>query len=476
MLLFFVAIVFYLLKVHLDSERFLGKLQTAGVAVPKHYPLVGTVPMSVAVNALDGGMMYLKQTAKRFRNRPYAAPLLGRDCMVIFTNPRHCLDINRRSEDFVRGWGFQHDAPVLGATKELLFSNEGPAWKQQRSTANPHFKPSVLRDQFPSVIDSCKLVETRMDQYVKSGEVVDFKTLCAEVTLRVILRHAFGKVDEPLVKELSEFFAVHLSPEFTLRCMGAKYVPLPNRIPYFKSRGRMLEQVKKSIKDAVPGSYLAMQEGDDDMEGKVADALGIVFAGHDTTSNSLAWAIYFLSQSEKANQRLQAELREIMGDRSIDEMTLEDVKNAPFLQACVNETLRLRSPAPGHVGDVVSPEGAEVDGILLPQGSVCFSFFSAYYLDEDYFDNAESFDPDRWLDGRVKAKAESIGMSVSEFFNPFLPGKHTCIGRVLAELEARVVLARWALKYQIEHKGKEEPKLILSVAMSIDKLPVIIKQ
>merc|ERR1711916_30046 len=143
------------------------------------------------------------------------------------TNPRHCLDINRRSEDFVRGWGFQHDAPVLGATKELLFSNEGPAWKQQRSTANPHFKPSVLRDQFPSVIDSCKLVETRMDQYVKSGEVVDFKTLCAEVTLRVILRHAFGKVDEPLVKELSEFFAVHLSPEFTLRCMGAKYVPLP---------------------------------------------------------------------------------------------------------------------------------------------------------------------------------------------------------------------------------------------------------
>jgi cytochrome P450 len=192
----------------------------------------------------------------------------------------------------------------------------------------------------------------------------------------------------------------------------------------------------------------------------VADAMGMIFAGFDTTSNTLAWSLYFLSFNPEARKKLIAEIDGILDDgKSIDDLSSNDIKEAHFLKACVNETLRLRSPAPGHVGDVID-EGTEVDGIKLPKGAVCFTNFSCYYLDELYFDHPDRFDPDRWIDGRVQATAgagffcnfciiylllfqlDSLNMSVNELFNPFLPGKHTCIGRVLAELEARVVLAR----------------------------------
>jgi cytochrome P450 len=88
---------------------------------------------------------------------------------------------------------------------------------------------------------------------------------------------------------------------------------------------------------------------------------------------------------------------------------------------------------------------------------------ACYFRDPKYFDNGNNFDPFRWLDGRVDATCAKIGMSLTEFFTPFHTNQHVCLGKQLAELEARVIVARWVIKYDITFVGKVPPKQMVCV-------------
>lgn len=97
------------------------------------------------------------------------------------------------------------------------------------------------------------------------------------------------------------------------------------------------------------------------------------------------------------------------------------------------------------------------------------------YGSERYFDNADTYDPDRWLDGRVAATAAREGLALNEFFAPFLVGNHVCLGRQLAEVEARTIVARWLWRFDIAYAGQAPPRTLFSLAHTINALPVTIR-
>ena len=80
-----------------------------------------------------------------------------------------------------------------------------------------------------------------------------------------------------------------------------------------------------------------------DREALRNEAAVIFMAGHETTANSLAWTWFLLSQAPEVEERLHAELAEVLGGRL---PTLDDVPRLIYTRAVFEEAIRLYPPVP----------------------------------------------------------------------------------------------------------------------------------
>ncbi len=467
-----VALATYLSFVAFRTWRLVRHLQSKGYVCTEWLPLVGCVPYGVKVNAIDGFCAFFSQQAKRFGYAPYIAPLLGSDMFLVVTEPRVCIEILRRSNELRRGRGFALDSPVMGLKHDVLFANSGRSWQEQRTRANPFFRPSAMRGLFDSIVGSSRLGEALLSDYAASREVRDVREDSACATMRVICGHIFGHVLLPEHESvLIEFFLRQMPGEFQLRATGLKWLPLPSRLTFFRVRAAVLKAVGAEIRRAEAGTFAELLSGETEDQ-KLADVMGMLFAGFETTSSTVSWALYFVSSQPDAKKAILEEIERALANRDIDELTPDDIRVCPLLLAAFSEALRLRPPAPGHPCDAA--HDLELDGgrYFIPKDTTVYPFYSCFFVSEEYFDKPDQFDMMRWIDGRAEKAASKAGLSLSEFFTPFLAGQHVCIGRQLAEMEAQILLARWLSKFDFDFAGSRPPQHVLSVAFAPDSMPM----
>ncbi|KAK0466888.1 cytochrome P450 monooxygenase [Desarmillaria tabescens] len=153
-----------------------------------------------------------------------------------------------------------------------------------------------------------------------------------------------------------------------------------------------------------------------------AEALTLLIAGSDTTANSTCAIVYHLARTQSVQEKLQKELDEHLGS---DVAIAEQAKNLPYLQAVINEGLRLY-PAVAMGLPRVAPEGGMmILGNYFPAGTIVSVPTYTIHRDPAVFgDDVEEFRPERWF--------ERDSASMSKAFNPFSVGPRACIGRNLA--------------------------------------------
>ncbi|KAI2782496.1 cytochrome P450 [Daldinia loculata] len=155
-----------------------------------------------------------------------------------------------------------------------------------------------------------------------------------------------------------------------------------------------------------------------------------VFAGSDTTSNSLRAIFYLLLKNPETYNRLREEVesKKQAGELS-NPVAFKEAETCSYLQAVMYEAIRLY-PAIGDLLDRNVPEGGMmIDEHYVPAGTVVGT--SAWVLhrsQEIWGSDAEEFRPERWLD------KENEG-TLKRFFFSFGGGSRTCIGRHISWLE-----------------------------------------
>src|SRR3712207_3354971 len=96
------------------------------------------------------------------------------------------------------------------------------------------------------------------------------------------------------------------------------------------------------------------------------EVITLFLAGHETTANALAWALYLLATHPEAEERLREELGEVLGaGRGVP--TLEDLPGLAYTKMVVDETLRLYPPA--WITNRQAIEEDEVLGHRIPAGA-----------------------------------------------------------------------------------------------------------
>ncbi|KAL1305798.1 hypothetical protein AAFC00_003961 [Neodothiora populina] len=178
----------------------------------------------------------------------------------------------------------------------------------------------------------------------------------------------------------------------------------------------------------------------------VSNAANLLAAGTDTTSIVLSTATFMMLTRPEESSKLKAEVRERF--TSSDEITVDAASQLPYLNAFITEAMRHKPPVPAGFVRKVPLGGAEISGYHIPgncDASVSVSQYAAYHSARN-FALPNSFIPERWIEGADSRFASDNKAT----FQPFSFGPRNCIGKNLAWMEMRMLLAKMVVNFDFE--------------------------
>lgn len=151
------------------------------------------------------------------------------------------------------------------------------------------------------------------------------------------------------------------------------------------------------------------------------------------------------------------------------EITVDELARLPYLNACIEEGLRIYPPTPASLPRRVPQEGAFIAGKWIPGDvSVAISQWATNRHTVNFRDSA-SFIPERFL-GDPKYASDNFAA-----FQPFSTGPRNCIGKNLAYHEIRLLLTMtlWNFDLSLEAESKEWSNQRLFIFW--EKKPLMVK-
>jgi benzoate 4-monooxygenase len=191
-----------------------------------------------------------------------------------------------------------------------------------------------------------------------------------------------------------------------------------------------------------------LQEGRDEkgeplgVEELTAEALTQLIAGSDTTSNTSCALLFYVAKTPGVLQKLQAELDAAIPDDA-NVPTYEMVRNLPYLEAVINETMRMHSTSGIGLPRQIpyDSQGVTLRGYYFPPGTVLsVPTWTIHHSKEIWGPDADEFRPERWENTTARQK---------NAFIPFSYGPRACVGRNVAEMEMKMIAASWARRYDV---------------------------
>ncbi len=334
-----------------------------------------------------------------------------------------------------------------------LFHVNGDEHRRHRRLLQPAFHKTRI-DAYRD--DMVKLVSRTLDEWRGSvGENRDVHEDMTELTLRIATKTLFGEdageKGVALSRMMQQWLVTMFSPAMMLRLdlPGSAYhrwLDLTQKID--EGTVAILREKQRSVaasKDgAIAPDMLSMLIAARDEDGSALDDdelighTGVIFgAGHETSTNALAWTLFLLAQYPDVANELTAELKDTLKG---DAPTVEQLASGklPMLEAVVKESMRVLPPVPFHPR--VTHSDTELGGYLLPAHTELFLSIFHMHHDPSIFENPDRFAPERWS----KIKPTTFE------YNPFSAGPRMCIGASFAMMEIKLVLAMLLQSFRLE--------------------------
>jgi cytochrome P450 len=365
-----------------------------------------------------------------------------------------------------------------------LLSAEGEQWRLQRRVIAPIFARKTVMDFTPAMMGAA---EALVDRWAGLGDhaTIDVAAEMARVTLdvveRTIFSDGFGSDAEDIRLAMATYFNTigKISP---LDILGAPdFIPRFSRLRVHSTLKFFEAAVDKVISarrqflaeqpDRAPNDLLThlLEARDADTDHGMSESevrsniLTFIAAGHETTANTLSWAMFLLSQSEEWRERVGVEV-----DRELADPVPGIADRLVETRAVIEETIRLYPPIAAM--SRVALDDDDLSGERVRRGSLIV--ISPYVLHRHrlLWQRPDAFDPRRFL---APARA-----TIDRFaYLPFGAGPRKCIGSTFALQEATLVLAAIMKRFSFQLKPAHAVWPTLRVTLRpANGLPMIISR
>lgn len=350
---------------------------------------------------------------------------------------------------------FSKDTRILGFIKQVsgenIFTGEGEFWLKRRRLMQPMFHRQVIAS-FGEVMTQTA-DELLAEWESKPNRTIQIDREMMRVTLKIVGRALFSVDLTGETAALGDSFAI-ANEDLMFRAQHLfyppRFVPTPRNRRANAARETTAQIILKLIRERMASGQdkgdllsllMAMRdtetgEGLDEQE-LYRETLVMLFAGHETTSNALTWAWYFLSQNLDVETKLHAELDAVLNGRA---PTIDDVPNLVYTRRVLDETMRLAPPA--WITARISLQADTLGEYALPARSTVLISPYTLHRHPRYWKNPEAFEPERFAPENAEQRPRFT-------YIPFGGGPRLCIGQPFALTEATLLLAAIAQRYTL---------------------------
>ena len=376
---------------------------------------------------------------------------MGPKTLYLVSHPehiRHVLVVNR--DNYCKGFGHEKLKALVGLG---LLTSEGTLWQHQRRLIQPTFTAAGVGRFAYGITESTSTMIDRWGIRAAGDATVEISSEMLRLAMHIIGKTMFS-VD---VEQDADRIAHALDYAFSfIIARTLNVVDMPLFVPTPANRrfhhalhildtfvyGMINE--RRRLGDHKPdllSTLLQARDTDSGMgmsEQQLRDeVLTIFFAGHEATSLALTWTWYILSQNPEVERRLWGELDVVLGGRMPD---IDDLPRLSYTRMVIEEAMRLYPPVPVFIREAVHDD--EIAGYRVPAGSLVLVCQYIAHRHPTFWDNPGVCDPERFNPDR------SAGRPRFAYF-PFGGGQRTCIGSNMAMLEAQLIVAAVAQRYQL---------------------------
>jgi cytochrome P450 len=351
-----------------------------------------------------------------------------------------------RHRDFVKSPGVRLLRPLLG---DGLLLSESDTWLRQRRLIQPAFH----RQRVAAYGEVMTRLAQRHVSGWKNGDVVNAHAEMMALTQAIVAKTLFdadvsGDAHDAIqaAKVLAEDFGARLrsfrlipywlptprnlrSRRAVRRLDAVVHRIIAERQRTQEDRGDLLSMLVHA-QDADDGSRMTAQQVRDEV-------MTIFMAGHETTAVALSWTWYLLAQHPDVDARLAAELWQSLAGRP---PAVADLPRLKYVEMIVTEAMRLYPPAYGLGRQAV--RATELAGRAIARDDIVIVPTWVVHRDRRWFEEPETFRPERW-EGDLAQRLPRYA------YFPFGGGPRQCIGNGFAMMEAILLVATIAQRFQL---------------------------
>ncbi|PIN01288.1 Cytochrome P450 CYP4/CYP19/CYP26 subfamily [Handroanthus impetiginosus] len=358
-----------------------------------------------------------------------------------------------------------------------IFNVDGEMWSIQRKLASHEFCTKSLREFVVKVLED--EVENRLvpilENAAENGSVLDMQEVLRRFAFDTICKVSLGM--DPFCLDLSQ-----PPPPLAAAFDSASQISaMRGAAPIFavwKLKRALNVGLEKDLKDEVKLVHGCVDEmiktkkemmgknngGEGDLLSRFLEAgldnemvrdmvISFLMAGRDTTSAAVTWLFWLLTGHRRIEKQVVDEILAVNNDGG--KLGFEDLKEMNFIKACLCESVRLYPPV---VWD--SKHAAKDD--ILPDGTpvyrgnrVTYFQYGMGRMEALWGKDRLEFRPDRWLDENGMVKM------VSPYkFPVFQAGPRVCLGKEMAFIQMKYVVASVLRRFELEPVRSEQPVFV----------------
>ncbi|XP_039258051.2 cytochrome P450 2U1-like isoform X2 [Styela clava] len=336
--------------------------------------------------------------------------------------------------------------PGITGTDGIIFVDYGTKLKEQRRFALTALKEFGMgrRSIEPNIIEKCEELCDKIETYSVKGTPFAINPMVYETVSSIISQLVFNK-NLALGNEGFQRFLKDATegPKYFAISGIMVFFPLLKKIPPFswvhQETNRQEKEFLQLLQDQIgdhkrtrdPNAprdfidcFLNELDNSDTLERSeelgytdnqlIGVARDLFLGGSDTTSNSICWAVLYLSRNQEVQAKMYEEISDIVGQMA-PSTTMSD--KMPYTKAVIQEILRMRPIAPLSLGHLSCREDT-IMGYRIPKGTLIAANIFGIQNNEATWPDPDKFDPCRHIDSDGPTKqADTNGLNTITIMN-----------------------------------------------------------